>query len=127
MQANISITNELIIIVLGAKRFAVKPDGVRDNNLANALLSMPQLFAQLKAAGVTSVRLVGATTDVRPLSAAEWLLLVPKGDEQLEAARNEALSILPVQGSTQVLGVSELAGALADLNQQPAGRRNRLV
>jgi hypothetical protein len=126
MQANISITNELIIVAVGARRFAVKPEAERDNHLANALLTMPELFKQLKAAGVTSVRLVGATSDGRPLSAAEWLLLVPKGDEQLEAVRNEALSILPVESATRVLGVSELAGALADVNQQTS-RRSRLV
>ena len=126
MQANISVTNELIIIVVGAKRFAVKPDVQRDNHLANCLLAMPALFSQLKAAGVTSVRLVGATTDVRPLSAAEWLLMLPKADEELEAARQEALNILPVQGNTQVLAVNELASALAE-QQQPQGRRSRLV
>ena len=126
MQANISITNELIIIAVGAKRFAVKPDVQRDNHLANCLLAMPALFSQLKAAGVTSVRLVGATTDVRPLSAAEWLLMLPKSDEELEAARQEALNILPVQGNTQVLAVDELASALAE-QQQPQGRRSRLV
>ena len=126
MQANISVTNELIIIVVGAKRFAVKPDVQRDNHLANCLLAMPALFKQLKAAGVTSVRLVGATTDVRPLSAAEWLLMLPKADEELEAARQEALNILPVQGNTQVLAVDELASALAE-QQQPQGRRSRLV
>jgi len=126
MQANISITNELIIIAVGAKRFAVKPDVQRDNHLANCLLAMPALFSQLKAAGVTSVRLVGATTDVRPLSAAEWLLMLPKADEELEAARQEALNILPVQGNTQVLAVDELASALADVKAQ-TGRRSRLV
>ena len=126
MQANISITNELIIIAVGAKRFAVKPDVQRDNHLANCLLAMPALFSQLKAAGVTSVRLVGATTDVRPLSAAEWLLMLPKADEELEDARQEALNILPVQGNTQVLAVDVLASALAE-QQQPQGRRSRLV
>jgi len=127
MQANISVTNELIIIVVGAKRFAVNPEPKRGNHLANALLAMPALFSQLKAAGVTSVRLVGATTDVRPLSAAEWLLMLPKSDEELEAARQEALNILPVQGNTQVLAVDELASALAEQQQQPQGRRSRLV
>ena len=126
MQANISITNELIIIAVGAKRFAVKPDVQRDNHLANCLLAMPALFSQLKAAGVTSVRLVGATTDVRPLSAAEWLLMLPKADEELEAARQEALNILPVESATRVLAVDELASALAE-QQQTAGRRSRLV
>ena len=125
MQANISVTNELIIVAVGTRRFAIKPEEARGNHLANALLAMPALFSQLKAAGVTSVRLVGATTDVRPLSAAEWLLMLPKADEELEAARQEALNILPVQGNTQVLAVNELASALAE--QQPQGRRSRLV
>jgi hypothetical protein len=126
MQATISITNELIIVMVGARRFAIKPDVQRDNNLANALLAMPALFQQLKQAGVTSVRLTGATSEGRPLSAAEWLLMLPKADEELEAARQQALSILPVQGNTQVLAVDELASALAE-QQQPQGRRSRLV
>jgi len=127
MQATISITNELIIVMVGARRFAIKPEAERDNHLANALLSMPELFRHLKQAGVSSVRLTGATTEGRPLSAAEWLILLPKADEELEAARQEALSILPVESATQVLAVGELASALADLNQQPATRRSRLV
>ena len=127
MQANISITNELIIIVVGAKRFAVKPDVQRDNHLANCLLAMPALFKQLKESGIDGVRLTGATTEGRPLTSAEWLLLLPKSDEELEAFRKEALAILPVQGNTQVLSVSELASALAEQQQQPQGRRSRLV
>ena len=125
MQANISVTNELIIIVVGAKRFAVKPDVQRDNHLANCLLAMPDLFRQLKAAGIDGVRLTGATTEGRPLSGAEWLLLLPKADEELEAFRKEALAILPVEAATRVLAVDELASALAE--QQPQGRRSRLV
>jgi hypothetical protein len=127
MQANISVTNELIIIVVGAKRFAVKPDVQRDNHLANCLLAMPALFKQLKESGIDGVRLTGATTEGRPLTSAEWLLLLPKADEELEAARQEALNILPVQGNTQVLAVNELASALAEQQQQPQGRRSRLV
>jgi undecaprenyl pyrophosphate synthase len=126
MRCDLSITNEVIFIVLGAKRFAVKPGGERGNHLANALLAMPELFKNLKQAGVTSVRLTGTTTDGRPLSAAEWLLMLPKSDEELEAARQEALSILPVESDTQVLSVSELASALAE-QQQPVTRRSRLV
>ena len=127
MQANISVTNELIIIVVGAKRFAVNPEPKRDNHLANCLLAMPALFKQLKESGIDGVRLTGATTESRPLSAAEWLLLLPKSDEELEAFRKEALAILPVEAATRVLAVNELASALAEQQQQPQGRRSRLV
>jgi hypothetical protein len=128
MQANLSVSNELIIVMVGARRFAIKPEAVRDNHLANCLLAMPELFKQLKEAGITGVRLTGATTEGRPLSAAEWMLMLPKADEELEAARQQALAVLPVQGATQVLSVNELASALADLNQQqPATRRSRLL
>mgnify|MGYP001154961307 CR=1 FL=1 len=116
MEARMSITSEFIALRVGSHRIAVAIEGPRDNALANAILMLPDLFRQLKDAGVTQVLAEGAA--IRgPLSAAEWSLLVPKADEQLEAARQEALKLLPVRGQARIVGLDGLAAALGEIGK----------
>lgn len=118
MQARLSILSEGILIALGGRQALVRPEPVRANQMANAILALPKVFRQLKAAGATAVVLTGNATQ-GAMSPAEWALLVEKSDPELEEARQACLNTLPVASARglKVVSTKDLGALFQDTDQ----------
>ncbi|GIV21921.1 MAG: hypothetical protein KatS3mg023_3672 [Armatimonadota bacterium] len=130
MRVTLAISRELFMLGLPGRQVAVPISGDRDSQLANAILALPRLMQQLVAAGMTELALVGPAQPGQ-VPASVWAIEVPKGDAELEQARQQAISILQqanvsLVGAMQVLSIDQLADFLKpQQDAQPQASRRR--
>lgn len=125
MEIRITLSQEFFLVSTESGTVAVPITGSRASALANAVLALPAIAQQLVSAGVTRVVLAGRADGGR-LPAAVWALMVPKGDEELERSRQEALRILAdagvaIDADVTIVPAEKLADALAKNASAGAG------
>jgi hypothetical protein len=129
MRVNLAISRELFMLGLPGRQVAVPISGDRDSQLANAILALPKLMQQLIQAGMTELALVGPAQPGQ-VPASVWAIEVPKGDAELEQARQEALNVLKeagvrIIGVTAVVSIDQLAEMLKPQQEQGQQTRRR--